>query len=83
MKSQKTIPCSNVNKNYDNANSLEKEALVELEEMTSELGLFKTDLSKTQHVKEGQTNVILKGVGGAVLVILANLIILAYKCCCL
>ena len=59
-----------------NKNLLEQDVSINPVEKNSELGSSNLDLSRTQTLQDGRTNVILKGVGGVVLVIIANLIIL-------
>ena len=59
-----------------NTNLLEQDVSINPVEMNSELVSSNTDLSRAQTLQDGRTNIILKGVGGVVLVIIANLIIL-------
>ena len=44
--------------------------------MNSELGQSSNDVIRSQTLQDGRTNIILYGVGGIVLVVVANLIIL-------
>ena len=55
---------------------LDPEASINPVEMNSELGQSSNDVIRSQTIQDGRTNIILYGVGGIVLVVVANLIIL-------
>ena len=55
---------------------LDPEASINPVEMNSELGQSSNDVIRSQTLQDGRTNIILYGVGGIVLVVVANLIIL-------
>ena len=55
---------------------LDQEASANPVDMNSELGASSIDLSRSVSLQDGRTNIICYGVGGIVLVVVANLIIL-------